>query len=1139
MILWSRLSSKDYRLQVIEWATHTIITNIILADPTMSIDQLCQVEKMYAPDHDQLLKVHNSIYLSRSGRWLAVPYVDIQSKATNVHLIDIESEKAHRILRGFQFPALNMSFSPDERAFAVVNWRLGPTYLWNVYTGEFREEIWNYQPVLFDVVSPVDTQLGIRTATTNTDKWLMLSRSDKDGRQWKNSVWAGFSPNGDRFVTKQNGPMDLSTTGEYPPGILWITASIEPLADLSGKELTNWCFSPDSVLLVTEHSDGELRVWNTRNGSLQFIIPPEENRLITDLGPDGLLLLTRSSKISNTVKMWDLTKGTGFELPMDNRPAEDLAQGWLNRQNDCILQFFHEPTAELPRFNTDGSKLITAAGVQDISCTISSHEEAKAWVQANIAMRWDEGQLRSASDDEMLNARIRYSTLMNGPQDPCTLSLRFELVNRKYLQLMSTGELDEALKVVQNTQTWITPSYAGLYKRMQQIRKILSMEYLKRGEISERRGKHQSALTRYENSVQTDEANDEAWRRLAWLQVTSPVLPGLRAYEAVVNAKKACMLTEWKDPHCVAVLAAAYAEVGNFKEAIQYQERALDLLSDQELPRWQANFEKRLNLYRTDRRYNSSSFWDVPTDYLVAWWKLDEQEGNVAVDSSGNANHGTLMNDATWKSGIIGGGLFLEWRGPIDEFQYVLCGNSPTFNITDAITISGWMKVDRFIERIEPLISKGDNSWALRKSSGDKMRIQLALLDEVWSEEFRSVIVRGRTGVEDGRWHHIVGVYDGEKANLYVDGILDRAIPASGSIRTNDFEVMIGQSSENSLHRQWNGLIDDVRVYKRALSSEDVKELFYLKDGSQNGAPNVRTFGPLCLTYPENISQVEATVIDDGQPYGQDSLTLDWSLLSGPGPVRFLPSSKIEDPCIVFQKPGAYELLLTASDGEKTATDVLRVAVYPANFDGLLAHYTFDDGTAVNSSSIDGLHGKLVGNAAIVQDSVRGSVLSLIDNSYVDCGSDARFDSIHELTVTAWIKVDAFAKRGQTFISKQKSWHISRYRTTDWVDFVCIGVFVPRPQWDNITSKSLVVHGNWHHIAGVFDGREMCIYVDGILDNSIAADQSVINITEEPVRIGDSTVQSGDSSNILIDDVRIYNRSLIPDEICEIYDATK
>ena len=67
----------------------------------------------------------------------------------------------------------------------------------------------------------------------------------------------------------------------------------------------------------------------------------------------------------------------------------------------------------------------------------------------------------------------------------------------------------------------------------------------------------------------------------------------------------------------------------------------------------------------------------------------------------------------------------------------------------------------------------------------------------------------------------------------------------------------------------------------------------------------------------------------------------------------------------------------------------------------------------------------------------------------------------------------------------------------------------------------------------------MCIYVDGILDNSIAADQSVINITEEPVRIGDSTVQSGDSSNILIDDVRIYNRSLIPDEICEIYDATK
>jgi hypothetical protein len=231
--------------------------------------------------------------------------------------------------------------------------------------------------------------------------------------------------------------------------------------------------------------------------------------------------------------------------------------------------------------------------------------------------------------------------------------------------------------------------------------------------------------------------------------------------------------------------------------------------------------------------------------------------------------------------------------------------------------------------------------------------------------------------------------------------------------------------------------------------------------------------------------------------------------------------------------------LLTVSDGEHETTDTLRVAVYPEDFDGLLAHYTFDDGTATNSSSIDGLHGKLVGDASVVFDPQRGPVLRLIKGGYVDCGSDARFDLVHELTFVCWIRIDDFGeRRHQQLVSKWRSWGLSRYRSTNSVSFYCAGVYVSGYSWNNIPSEAPVADGNWHHVTGVFDRKEMRIYVDGRHNSSIRA-SGEMNVTVDPVRIGDHTADPSTSLDALIDDVRIYNRALGPDEVAELYSATK
>ena len=84
--------------------------------------------------------------------------------------------------------------------------------------------------------------------------------------------------------------------------------------------------------------------------------------------------------------------------------------------------------------------------------------------------------------------------------------------------------------------------------------------------------------------------------------------------------------------------------------------------------------------------------------------------------------------------------------------------------------------------------------------------------------------------LQDDRWHHVFGTYDGEKACVYVDGKLGNSKDIRGNIAVNDSPVVIGDNPEWSEQHgydwSWNGLIDDVSIYSYALSAEEVKGLY-------------------------------------------------------------------------------------------------------------------------------------------------------------------------------------------------------------------------------------------------------------------------------------------------------------------------
>lgn len=117
--------------------------------------------------------------------------------------------------------------------------------------------------------------------------------------------------------------------------------------------------------------------------------------------------------------------------------------------------------------------------------------------------------------------------------------------------------------------------------------------------------------------------------------------------------------------------------------------------------------------------------------------------------------------------------------------------------------------------------------------------------------------VNGQANVNDGRWHHVAGAYDGSVARLYVDGVEDGSVETTGPIATNTERIYLGENAE-APGRQWSGLIDDVRIYSRALSADEIR---YLADPTPgDGALYV------CIASPAEIY--------DGEPENARSIDL-------------------------------------------------------------------------------------------------------------------------------------------------------------------------------------------------------------------------------------------------------------------------
>ena len=210
----------------------------------------------------------------------------------------------------------------------------------------------------------------------------------------------------------------------------------------------------------------------------------------------------------------------------------------------------------------------------------------------------------------------------------------------------------------------------------------------------------------------------------------------------------------------------------------------------------------------------------IVRDGLVLEMHFNELSGSTVYDLSGNNNHGTIYGATRVQEGF---GRALLFDG-VDD--YVGIPNAPSLNPTNAITLAVWINqgtggssynipVAKYLQYFigGRHVTDGKATFGLFFSDGSYYYLRSSsVLPTTWLN----------------KWHFLVGVYDGSVMKLYIDGVLDNSYSISKTIRTTTNNAFIGTWGTSDW---FNGTIDEVLIYNRALSDDEIKAIYnyYMK----------------------------------------------------------------------------------------------------------------------------------------------------------------------------------------------------------------------------------------------------------------------------------------------------------------------
>ena len=249
---------------------------------------------------------------------------------------------------------------------------------------------------------------------------------------------------------------------------------------------------------------------------------------------------------------------------------------------------------------------------------------------------------------------------------------------------------------------------------------------------------------------------------------------------------------------------------------------------------------------------NTVTFTNTQTAGLIAGYAFDEGTGTTASDASGHGFVGTLTG-ATWTTaGKYGNALVFNGTSAL-----VTVPNAASLQLTTGMTLEAWVNPSVVTAAWRDVIYKGNDSYYLEATSTN------ASLPGAGGT-FGASPLYGAAALAANTWTHLAVTYDRVTLRLYVNGVQVSSLAATGAIETSTDPLQIGGDSIYGQYFQ--GAIDEVRVYNRALSPTEIQaDLATPVQASPNDPelPQVHIDAPLNGAQVNNIVTITADATDD------------------------------------------------------------------------------------------------------------------------------------------------------------------------------------------------------------------------------------------------------------------------------------
>lgn len=359
----------------------------------------------------------------------------------------------------------------------------------------------------------------------------------------------------------------------------------------------------------------------------------------------------------------------------------------------------------------------------------------------------------------------------------------------------------------------------------------------------------------------------------------------------------------------------------------------------------------------------------APTNGLVGYWTFNEGSGSALFDYSGNRNNGTTSGAtaATFVDGKRGKALSFDGSNDYVKISHTqgLLGNIPTF------TISTWFKTSGVSQRIYMEANSTNNVPLLGIWINGSGQAEINIRDDA--------NVTGHTvstlAYNDNKWHHMVGVQVSKSSRIiYVDGVqVGTNTTALGTFTLNNSSIGVIKRAPGAADSGFfNGSIDDVRVYNRALSAAEIKQLYESRSQefvteSSNGLVGYWSFdegsGSALFDYSGNRNNgtttgaTAATFIDGkrGKALSFDGTNDYVGISSSKGIIgtaktgtmaawiKLVPSGSNKDVYAESSNSSAFPLLILRADTNNKAAAFIRDTAGASNT--IVSNTTVADGT--------------------------------------------------------------------------------------------------------------------------------------------------------------------------------------------------